>query len=59
MASEKENWSKAVVLALLFIARRQRRPFAADAFGSAHEIRVKTIRRPQQGNCILIRVSPK
>jgi len=55
MAGEKEIWAKpvlsevegAVVLALLFIARRQKRPFAAIAFGSAKEIRVKTIQRPE------------
>lgn len=47
MAGEKEIWAKAVVLALLFIARRQKRPYAAIAFGSAKEIRVKTIRRPE------------
>jgi uncharacterized protein with von Willebrand factor type A (vWA) domain len=47
MAGEKEIWAKAVVLALLFIARRQRRPYAAIAFGSATEIRVKMIQRPE------------
>jgi uncharacterized protein with von Willebrand factor type A (vWA) domain len=47
MAGEKEIWAKAVVLALLFIARRQKRPYAAIAFGSAKEIRVKTIQRPE------------
>jgi len=47
MAGEKEIWAKAVVLALLFIARRQTQPYAAIAFGSAKEIRVKMIQRPE------------
>ena len=47
MTTMKELWAKAVVLAMLFIARRQQRPFSGIAFGSAHEIRVKTIRRPK------------
>jgi uncharacterized protein with von Willebrand factor type A (vWA) domain len=48
MAGVKELWAKAVVLALLFVARRQGRPFAAIAFGSAKEIRVKTIEQPRR-----------
>jgi uncharacterized protein with von Willebrand factor type A (vWA) domain len=48
MAGPKELWAKALVLALLFIARRQKRPFAAVAFGSAKEIHVKRIERPEQ-----------
>ena len=47
MSGEKEIWAKAVVLALLFIARRQRRPFAAIAFASASQIRIKIIERPE------------
>jgi uncharacterized protein with von Willebrand factor type A (vWA) domain len=48
MAGTKELWAKAVVLALLFVAKRQKRPFAAIAFGSAHEIRIKRIPRPDR-----------
>jgi uncharacterized protein with von Willebrand factor type A (vWA) domain len=48
MAGEKELWAKAVVLALLFVARRQGRPFAAIAFGSKDEIRNKTIEQPRR-----------
>ena len=48
MAGTKELWAKAVVLALLFVAKRQKRPFAAIAFGSADEIRIKEIARPDR-----------
>lgn len=48
MAGDKEIWAKAVVLALLFVAKRQKRPFAAVAFGNANEIRVKRIPQPAQ-----------
>ncbi len=48
MAGTKELWAKAVVLALLFVAKRQKRPFTAIAFGSAHEIRIKQIPRPDR-----------
>lgn len=48
MAGSKELWAKAVVLALLFVAKRQKRSFAAIAFGSAHEIRIKQIPRPDR-----------
>ncbi len=48
MTMEKELWAKAVVLAMLFIARRQQRPFSGIAFGSADQIRIKTIRKPER-----------
>lgn len=48
MRGPKELWSKAVILALLFIARRQKRPFASIAFGSTGQIRVKIVERPEQ-----------
>ena len=47
MTTEKEMWAKAVTLAMLFIARRQQRPFSGIAFGSKDQIRVKTIKRPE------------
>jgi uncharacterized protein with von Willebrand factor type A (vWA) domain len=48
MTTEKELWAKAVVLAMLFIARRQQRPFSGIAFGGPGQIRVKTLRRPSR-----------
>jgi uncharacterized protein with von Willebrand factor type A (vWA) domain len=45
MTTEKELWAKAVVLAMLFIARRQQRPFSGIAFGGPGQIRAKTLRR--------------
>ena len=48
MRGDKEIWAKAVVLALLFIAKQQKRAFAAVAFGSAHEIRIKQLSDPRK-----------
>lgn len=48
MQGDKEIWAKAVVLALLFVAKRQKRAFAAVAFGSANEIRIKQIPDPRK-----------
>lgn len=48
MGGDKALWAMAVTLAMLFLARRQKRPFADVAFSSANQLRVKIISHPEK-----------
>lgn len=44
MSGEREIWAKAIGLALLHVAKKQKRSFYGIQFGSAHEIRIDDFR---------------